>query len=177
MPYPPGRLTNRQRTFAELIVEGLLSNAECARRAGFSKKVAGEYAKKLLDGVHFPHVAEYVEELREERRRKYGVTMDGQLKRLHDLSRGAEEAGQYNAAITAEKIRSSLGGLTVDRRETINTLDQMSRDEITARLAALQQKYPSAFKIEDKKPMRDVTPVPDAIGAEVVEAEVIDPED
>jgi hypothetical protein len=29
-----GKLSNRQRTFAELIVEGVYSNAECARRAG-----------------------------------------------------------------------------------------------------------------------------------------------
>jgi phage terminase small subunit len=156
---PRGNLTTRQRKFAELVVEGIFSNAECARRAGFAKKAAATYADKLLNGVDYPHVAALVEEMREERRRRYGVTLDGQLKRLYDLSRGAEEAGQFAAAINSEKIRSSLGGLTVDRRETINSLDQMSRDEITARLTALQQKYPAAFQLEDKTPvMRDVTP-------------------
>lgn len=166
-----GKLTTRQRKFAELIVEGIYSNAECARRAGFAAATSNVYAQKLLNGVDYPHVAELVQELREERQRRYGVTLDGQLKRLHDLSRGAEEAGQFAAAINSEKIRSSLGGLTVDRRETINSLDQMSRDEITARLAALQQKYPAAFQIEDKTPvMRDVTPP-------VEEAEVVDTKD
>jgi DNA-binding CsgD family transcriptional regulator len=29
------KLTNRQKTFARLIVEGVYSNAECARRAGY----------------------------------------------------------------------------------------------------------------------------------------------
>jgi hypothetical protein len=53
--------------------------------------------------------------LREERERRYGVTMVGQLERLHKLSHAAEDAGSFSAAINAEKIRSALGGLTVDR--------------------------------------------------------------
>jgi DNA-binding CsgD family transcriptional regulator len=152
-----GKLTNRQMSFAKLIVEGVYSNAECARRAGFSAEAAREYARKLLDGEHYPHVVEHIIELREERQRRYGVTAIGQLERLAKLSKGAEDAGQFSAAINAEKIRSALGGLTIDRRENINTMDQLSRDEITARLALLQQKYPQAFQL-DAAPMKDITP-------------------
>ena len=61
---------------------------------------------------------------------------------------GAEEAGHFSATINAEKIRSALGGLTIDRRENINTMDQLSRDEIVARLAKLQEQYPQAFVID-----------------------------
>ena len=163
-----GKLTTRQKTFAQLVSEGIYSNAECARRAGYTEETASDYAAKLLNGKDYPHVLELVAELREERQRKYGVTLQGQLERLYQLSRGAEDAGQFSAAINSEKIRSALGGLTIDRRETINTLDQMSRDEITARLAALQQKYPSAFQLEGQT-MRDVTPVEDAETSELVE--------
>lgn len=141
-------LTERQRAFAQFYVEGARSNAECARLAGYSVNSAAMYASKLLDGRSYPHVLEYINELREERDRLYGVTLIGQLKRLQDLSKGAEEAGQYSAAINAEKVRSALGGLTIDRRENINTMDQLSRDEIVARLAALQKKYPQAFVID-----------------------------
>jgi hypothetical protein len=97
-----------------------------------------------------PHVVAYIQELREQRERRYGVTLIGQLQRLDELSRGAQDANQYSAAINAEKIRSALGGLTIDRRETINTIDQLSRDEITARLAALQKQYPQAFQIDHR---------------------------
>lgn len=141
-------LTNRQKTFARHIVEGIYSNAECARKAGYAPDIANVTASKLLNGREYPHVLEYVQELRQERERRYGVTTIGQLERLHKLSVGAEEAGQFSAAINAEKIRSALGGLTIDRRETINTIDQLSRDEITARLAALQKQYPQAFVID-----------------------------
>ena len=152
-----GKLSNRQRTFAELIVEGIYTNGECARRAGFSAATSNDYARKLLNGVDFPHVVELITELREEKKRRYGVTLEGQLERLAKLSQGAEGANQYSAAINAEKLRSAMGGLTIDRRETINTLDQLSRDEITAKLAELQSKYPQAFQVEGSS-MRDVTP-------------------
>ena len=139
------KLTNRQREFCKYYVEGIYSNAECARKAGFSSDTAHIYAHKLLKGIEHPQVLEYIKELREEKERRYGVTLIGQMKRLDELSRGAEESGQFSAAINAEKIRSALGGLTIDRREVTNKLDDMSRAEIVARLADLQKKYPHAF--------------------------------
>ena len=158
-------LTNRQREFAKLYVEGIYSGSECARRAGFSKIKANVYASKLLNGRDYPHVAEYVKELREERERRYGVTMIGQLQRLSELSAGAEEAGQFSAAIYAEKIRSSLGGLTVDRRETTHRVDDMSREEIVSRLAQLREQFPQAF-IEGQ--YEDVTEDGTGTGGEVL---------
>jgi hypothetical protein len=139
------KLTNRQREFCKFYVDGLYSNAECARKAGFSADTAHVYASKLLAGREHPQVLDYIKELREERERRYGVTLIGQMQRLHELSRGAEESGQFSAAINAEKIRSALGGLTIDRRETTHKLDDMSRAEIVARLSELQKKYPHAF--------------------------------
>ena len=163
------QLTNRQKTFARHIVEGIYSNAECARKAGYVETKAKDYASVLLNGRDYPHVLEYIQELREERERRYGVTTIGQLERLHKLSLGAEDAGQFSAAINAEKIRSALGGLTVDRRENINTIDQMSRDEITARLAALQKQYPQAFVIDGTA--KDVTPDEQGTRGEFLDAD------
>lgn len=148
-------LTNRQKEFCKLVCEGIYSNAECARRAGYSHGQANKTASLLLNGRDFPLVVEHLKELREERERKYGVTVLGQLKRLAELSQGAEEKGQYSSAINAEKIRSSLGGLTVDRRETTHHIDQLSRDEIVARLAEIRKQYPSAFIEGDYKVVGD----------------------
>jgi hypothetical protein len=108
-----------------------------------------------LNGKDFPLVTEHLKELREIRERKYGVTLIGQLKRLSKLSQGAEENGQYSSAINAEKIRSALGGLTIDRRETTHQLDQLSRDEIVARLSEIRKQYPSAFIEGDFKVVGD----------------------
>lgn len=140
-------LTQRQKRFAELIVEGIYTQARAAILAGFSESSAKQVAWRMLNPTYSPHLVEYIAELQEERERKYGVTLDGQLKRLSDLSRGAEKAGQYSAAINAEKLRSALGGLTTDRRETINRIDQMTKDEILGRLTELQRKFPQAFQV------------------------------
>lgn len=145
-------LTERQKTFAELYVEGVYTNAECARKAGFSYEVAPIYATKLLNGHEFPHVVEYIKELREAKERKYGVTTIGQLERLYHLSRGAEDAKQFSAAINAEKLRSALGGLTTDRRETLNRIENMSRDQILTRLVELQEKYPFLKDVTPREP-------------------------
>ena len=143
----PSTLTNRQREFARYYVEGKYSNAECARMAGYADASARIQAHKFLDGKSFPAVLELIKELREARERKYGVTVIGQLKRFEELSMAAEDAGQFSAAINAEKIRSSLGGLTIDRRESthVHQLDNMSREDIVARLASLRKNYPHAF--------------------------------
>ena len=144
------KLTNRQKVFARHYVDGTHSNAECARLAGYSDRngIAKVRAHNLLNTKYFPHVAEYVEELREDRERRYGVTLMGQLKRLRVLSEGAEGAGQFSAAINAEKTRSALGGLTVDRRETnhFHAIESMSRDEIENRLIELRKNHPSVFE-------------------------------
>jgi len=140
-------LTNRQKEFCKLICEGIYSNGECARRAGYSHSQAHKTASLLLNGRDFPLVTEHLKELREERERRYGVTLIGQLKRLSELSHKAEEEGQFSASINAEVKRSALGGLTVDRREQnhIHQLDKLSREEIVSRLHQIRSEYPHAF--------------------------------
>ena len=150
------KLTTRQMSFARYVVEGIYSNSEAARKSGYSSDLAAKQASVLLNGRDYPHVLDYVKELREERERRYGVSTIGQLERLHQLSRGAEDAGQFSAAINAEKIRSALGGLTIDRRENLHTVDQLTRDQIVDRLTVLQKQYPQAFQLEAE--YKDVTP-------------------
>jgi len=150
-------LTNRQKEFARHFVDGTHSNAECARLAGYASDCAKVQAHKLLDANSFPHVADYILELREDREKKYGVTLLGQLKRLSELSQGAEEAGHFSAAINAEKTRSALGGLTTDRRETshFHAIENMNRDEIENRLKEIRQNHPSVFTDADYEVLND----------------------
>ena len=153
------KLTNRQRQFAQNFVDGTRSNAECARLAGYADKDGNAriQAHKLLDASTFPHVSEYITELREDRERRYGVTLMGQLKRFRELSMSAEEAGQFSAAINAEKTRSALGGLTTDRRETnhFHAIENMSRPEIESRLQELRKSHPHAFVEAEYEVMSD----------------------
>ena len=63
------KMTGRQMSFARFIVEGIYSNAEAARRAGYASELANERASRLLNGKDYPHVVEYIKELRDERER------------------------------------------------------------------------------------------------------------
>jgi ribosomal protein L9 len=88
---------------------------------------------------------------------RHGVTLLGQLKRFSDLSSSAEEAGQFSASINAERIRSALGGLTIDRRETnhYHAIENMSRDEIETRLNDLRKDHPQMFVDAEYKEVND----------------------
>ena len=134
-----GGLTDKQVLFVQKFVDGESTRKGCAIAAGYSAKTADVMATKLLNGRDYPIVVAAIAELREERQRKYGVTLEGQLKRLRELSLEAEDAGQYSAAINAEKIRAAMGGIAIDKRETHHThaLDQLSREELVSRLEKL----------------------------------------
>ena len=156
------KLTARQIEFAKHYVEGIYSARQCAIKSGYTEDSARHHAAKLLNGKDFPLVTEYITELRDERERRYGVTLIGQLKRLSELSHKAEEEGQFSASINAEKTRSALGGLTVDRREQnhIHQLDKLSREEIVARLNQIRSEYPHAFIDGNFKKVEDVREEP-----------------
>ena len=47
-------LTNRQMTFAKFYVDGIYSNAECARKAGYSEKVAKTDRIKTFERQRLP---------------------------------------------------------------------------------------------------------------------------
>ena len=143
------RLTVRQKRFCEIYVEGETTAAGAAIRAGYTPHNASKNAYIMLDPRRTPAVSAYLKFLREEREAKYGVTREGMLQRLYTLSRGAEAAKQFSAAINAEKIRASLAGLTIDRRETVNTINDMTKDQVVKRLEELRRKHPAAFAVID----------------------------
>lgn len=146
-------LTARQRKFAELYAEGTRTVRQCVAEAGYKVEPGSKnFGSTLLCARTSPHVVAYIRELQEQQRLQYGVSIERQLKRLSELSHGAERANQYSAAINAEKLRSVLGGLTVDRREQINSVDDMTREQILNRLESLVEKYPALAQLKDVTP-------------------------
>lgn len=156
------QLTNRQKEFCKYIVEGTYSNSKCARMSGYAEDSSHIQASKLLNGTDFPLVTDHIKELREERERKYAVTKIGQIKRLKELSLGAEELGQISSAVNAEKLITQIGGIAIDRREikVEHSIDKLSRDEIVSRLSELRKAHSYAFdgdfkRVEDTKHGKD----------------------
>jgi len=124
------KLTPKQAKFCLLFVqEGDTKTAtECAILAGYSEKRARIEASELRK---HPACTEYIRELRNQEEKKYEINLYKHLKRLDQLSRGAEEKGNWNAAVTAEKSRGQVGGLYIDRKEIMHgSIDQLNREEV-----------------------------------------------
>ena len=109
------RLTPKQIKFCLLFVEHgeEMTATECAIQSGYAESVASKTASELRKK---PHVAEYIRELRNKEEKRYEVNLHRHLKRLDQLSKGAEEKGNWNAAVQAEKSRGQVAGLYIDRK-------------------------------------------------------------
>ena len=119
------KLTPKQIKFCLLFVqEGDTKTAnQCAIEAGYSENRAKQEASELRK---HPGCMEYIRELRNQDEKKYEVNLHKHLKRLHQLSVGAEEKGNWNAAVTAEKSRGQVAGLYIDRKEIMHgSIDQL----------------------------------------------------
>ena len=134
------KLTPKQAKFCLLFVqEGDTKTAtECAILAGYSEKRARIEASELRK---HPGCTEYIRELRNQEEKKYEINLHKHLKRLDQLSRGAEEKGNWNAAVTAEKSRGQVGGLYIDRKEImLGSIDQLNREEVDKLLRDMDKK-------------------------------------
>lgn len=152
--------TVRQLRFVDILLLAEKTQTECAREAGYG--FPAQAARQLLDGRSYPHVTALYGRRRAELALLHEVTLESQLRRFYELSRGAEKKGQYSAAIAAEKIRAALGGLTTARTENVSKLQDMSVEQLEARLAELDSLH------------KDITPPAyrDAIDAVWTEDEI-----
>ena len=138
------KLTTKQHKFAVLLVTkgDRMSAKECAIEAGFSEKSAQQAAANLTNPKMFPLVVSEIERLRREWEQKYKVTYGRHIRRLDDLSRGAEEAGNWAAAVAAEKSRAQAAGLYIDRKEILTgSIDQLSKAEVEEKLKEIEKQF------------------------------------
>lgn len=110
-------LTQKQEAFCLAYME--TGNAtEAYRRAYDSGAMApatiNRKAKEVLDNGK---IAARLEALRAPVVEAAGVTMEGHLKRLSELSKAAEAEGKYAAAVAAEIARGKASGLYVEKTE------------------------------------------------------------
>jgi len=105
-----------------------------------------------------------------EAKKKYELNYDRAVQDLYDIRDKAMEAGSFNAAISAQNSLLKVGGLIVDRKEVMfGKVDQMSREEVEARLSQLM----GNVVLEDKT---EPEPDPALVDQQEKEQEAIDQE-
>tara|TARA_R110001606_G_scaffold19200_1_gene70871 strand:- start:434 stop:1051 length:618 start_codon:yes stop_codon:yes gene_type:complete len=141
-------LNRRQRNFIWISVNNpRLSLVECAFKAGYTSP--RQAANKLMNK---PIIRKEYNYLMNEAKKKYELNYDRAVQDLYDIRDKAMEAGSFNAAISAQNSLLKVGGLIVDRKEVMfGKVDQMSRDEVEARLSQLLGNVVEA-SIENKSP-------------------------
>ena len=127
-------LNRRQRNFIWIAVNNpRLSLVECAYKAGYTSP--RQAANKLMNK---PIIRKEYNYLMNEAKKKYELNYDRAVQDLYDIRDKAMEAGSFNAAISAQNSLLKVGGLIVDRKEVMfGKVDQMSREEVEARLSQL----------------------------------------
>ncbi len=114
-------LTPKQEAFCLAYLE--TGNASEAYRRSYSAEnmksaTINRNAKALLDNSK---IATRLAELQKPAANKAQLTLESHLARLDNLSRAAEAAEQYSAAISAEVARGKASGVHVEKSERVLT--------------------------------------------------------
>jgi len=136
------RLTQRQQDFLDNFIHKDMTQTNAARQAGYSNPSV-DAVRLLRNSV----VQERWQEMQEENRSRFGVTLDKSLRDLLKIRQEAWESGKFNEAIRAEELRLKASGLLVNKAHVLHErVDNMTKEEILSELQNLQQKAQDRMK-------------------------------
>jgi hypothetical protein len=144
----PKRLTEMQKRFAEYLVfggpDGPVFKSEAAKMAGYSEKRCRQEGTELTNPKHAPLVVRYIDELKQEKMLKYGVTYEGHIAELDRIKQLALGKNSFSAAVNAETNRGKAGGLYIDRKIIKHgKLEDLTEEQLEMKLAQIEEDYAS----------------------------------
>ena len=136
------RLTQKQQAFLDNFMHKDMTQTTAARQAGYSNPSV-DAVRLLRNEV----VQERFQEMQEENRSRFGVTIDKSVRDLLKIRNEAWESGKFGEAIRAEELRLKATGLLVNKAHVLHEkVDSMTKEEILAELQNLQQKAQDRMK-------------------------------
>jgi phage terminase small subunit len=136
------RLTQKQQAFLDNFMHKDMTQTNAARQAGYSNPSV-DAVRLLRNEV----VQERFQEMQEENRSRFGVTIDKSVRDLLKIRNEAWESGKFGEAIRAEELRLKATGLLVNKAHVLHEkVDSMTKEEILAELQNLQQKAQDRMK-------------------------------
>jgi len=140
------RLTDKQQDFLDNFMHKDMTQTSAARSAGYANP--GVDAVRLLRN---PVVQERYQEMREEARSRFGVTVEKSVRDLLKIRNEAWESGNHSAAIRAEELRLKATGLLVNKAHVLHEqADSMTRDQILEKLQEFQDLAQKRMKVANK---------------------------
>ena len=152
-------LTEMQKTFARHIVElsfgeNAMSHTDCAKKAGYAPESAGQRAYELTNPEICPNVCRYIEELKNEFRKKNKIDPDRHMGRLNHLGLQAEKNKMYGIALQSEIARGKVAGYYIERKAILSnpSIDNMDLDQLFQRMSDIKKRNRHLTNVkEDKK--------------------------
>jgi len=136
------RLTQRQQDFLDNFVHKDMTQTASARQAGYSNPSV-DAVRLLRNEV----IQERLQEMYDENRSRFGVTLEKSLRDLKKIRDMAVEEQRYSEAINAEKLRMQATGLLVNKSHVLHEkVDSMTKEDILAELDNLQRKAQERMK-------------------------------
>ena len=136
------RLTQRQQDFLDNFVHKDMTQTASARQAGYSNPSV-DAVRLLRNEV----VQERLQEMYDENRSRFGVTLDKSLLDLLKIRNEALERERYSEAIRAEELRLKASGLLVNKAHVLHEkVDSMTKEDILAEQENLQRKAQDRMK-------------------------------
>ena len=144
----PKRLTEMQKRFCQYLVfggpEGPVNKKEAAELAGYSPKRCMEEGSELTNPRLSPLVVKYLDELKQERMLKFGVTYESHIAELARIKDLALKKSSFSAAVNAETNRGKAGGLYIDRKIIKHgKLEDMTEEQLEMKMAQIEEDYAS----------------------------------
>ena len=150
-------LTEMQKFFARLIVElsfgeNAMSHTDCAKKAGYAPESAAQRAYELTNSEICPNVCRYIEELKNEFRKKNKIDPERHLGRLNHLGLQAEKNKMFGIAGQMEIARSKVAGYYIERVLS-RSVEEESTEELEQKMKKLLED--NKLFIEDEKKQKN----------------------
>ena len=125
-------ITSKQRKFIDLYCSkfGEWSGTQIAIAAGYEKGSAHTRATELLDWRKYPKVVEEIDKRLADFRKLWSIDKDKSMAALFKIKEKADAKGNYGVAAKCEELRGKLGGLYIERLQTMNINKELSEEDI-----------------------------------------------
>ena len=132
-------LTSKQRKFIDLYCSryGELSASDCARLAGYESDSAHSRATELLDWRKHPAVVREIDLRLADSRKLWSIDRDKSLAELFKIKQKADEKGMLGVSAKCAELRAKLGGLFIERIQTMNINSELSEEDINEKIKKL----------------------------------------
>ena len=138
------QLSLRQMRFVREYA-ALGNGSEAARRAGYSAKSDASVAAQAYENLRKPHVISAVKA--EIAKIEAEVTPQRVQRRLDEIGRAAQDAGQFGPAVRAEELLGKSIGMWIDR--SIQLSGQLNDSHVQALLEVARKRQAEPVDLED----------------------------